>query len=298
MVDINLFIHYYGTDASQIIFEEIVAAIISSGLFAELSRLTVLLSGDQFYLPRTEDLALIATKLRLLLPDEWGEGLETRSLRCLHAACEDQDEDMLVVYLHTKGATNYTEISRAWLTYMLDFNIQNWINAIHRLHHGNHDIYGASWCYADFGFDPKCSHLAGQLYGHFQGNFWWAKANYIRTLPKPLDGDCRYDAEIWVGLNHPKVFNVMCAPFSLVLAPYTREQYQSYNKFIQKDAIELEIPVEIFEKLKLVFPELFQHEIPNLTFDQYREGISWDVRSMEFTNALMKLLERQDHLRD
>jgi hypothetical protein len=43
---------------------------------------------------------------------------------------------------------------------------------------------------------------------HFSGNFWWANARYIRTLPKPGDS-ARHEAEWWV-LSDPAV-----RPFSL-----------------------------------------------------------------------------------
>jgi hypothetical protein len=54
---------------------------------------------------------------------------------------------------------------------------------------------------------------------HFGGNFWWARADYIRRLPHPLSPDFaspqfadpsnreRIRYEMWVGSGNPKVCN-------------------------------------------------------------------------------------------
>lgn len=46
---------------------------------------------------------------------------------------------------------------------------------------------------------------------HFQGAFWWAKANYISTLdPSYLFQDVPYQkylTELWIGINNPKIYN-------------------------------------------------------------------------------------------
>jgi hypothetical protein len=36
--------------------------------------------------------------------------------------------------------------------------------------------------------------------GYFAGNFWWARIEFLRTLPSPIM-DHRYGAEGWLGLN-------------------------------------------------------------------------------------------------
>jgi hypothetical protein len=42
----------------------------------------------------------------------------------------------------------------------------------------------------------------------FGGNFWWANANYLRTLP-PLRYKDRFDAETWIGLGNPLVHDLL-----------------------------------------------------------------------------------------
>jgi hypothetical protein len=42
----------------------------------------------------------------------------------------------------------------------------------------------------------------------FAGNFWWARASYLRTLEPPLE-ESRWQAETWVSLGEPKVYDVL-----------------------------------------------------------------------------------------
>jgi hypothetical protein len=41
----------------------------------------------------------------------------------------------------------------------------------------------------------------------FAGNFWWARAKYLATLPEP-ETENRRQAEGWVGLGGPKVYDL------------------------------------------------------------------------------------------
>jgi hypothetical protein len=88
--------------------------------------------------------------------------------------------------------------------------------------------------------------LVGAIYGvkpwpHMVGNFWWARAGYVRSLIDPISGSFpdnfwfdanpelkrRTDFERWVGLNYPKAYSFVDYPFTL--AGGTKSSESSFN---------------------------------------------------------------------
>lgn len=109
-----------------------------------------------------------------------------------------------VLYFHAKGATkewgsSEFESSRLWRRTMMQDLVTNWRQCVAEL---------------DNGFDIVCSHWKWHQADGTQnlaaGNFWWAKADFLATLPSMLlrerikqDGigslSSRYEAEVWIG---------------------------------------------------------------------------------------------------
>jgi hypothetical protein len=44
--------------------------------------------------------------------------------------------------------------------------------------------------------------------GFFGGNFWMARCDYLRTLPE-CEPEPRWKAESWIGLNKPRVVDLL-----------------------------------------------------------------------------------------
>lgn len=110
-----------------------------------------------------------------------------------------QTEDFLFYYFHTKGVTYQTEAVTdktfrrfyekivAWRRMMEYFLMDKWRVAVNVLT-GGYDTYG---CYL---FPP----FIGRMYA---GNFWWARADYFRRLPRLSDDTKqhnRFMAEEWL----------------------------------------------------------------------------------------------------
>lgn len=108
-------------------------------------------------------------------------------------------EDFNVLYLHTKGVSWQSQGKNrdcliAWRKYMEYFCVERWNECIAHLH--NHDAVGVQWMNKSDAFN-----------GHFSGNFWWSKSEYIRTLPNvnnvvltPYHSMIpRMKAEFWLG---------------------------------------------------------------------------------------------------
>jgi hypothetical protein len=112
--------------------------------------------------------------------------------------------DWYVLYHHTKGAIHKGEIAYdVWRRRMQDVVVLNWRRSVQDLDNGM-DSVGAHW-------------LTPEQFGHlvkspfWGGNFWWAKAEFLLTLPPmPVTANSRpefYYAESWIGLGprRPKV---------------------------------------------------------------------------------------------
>jgi|GEM_PF-2274809 hypothetical protein len=112
--------------------------------------------------------------------------------------------DGMVLYAHAKGSANLSPVQEAWRESMTIDVITRWRECIAQLSAG-YDVAGAHW------LDPVVYPnmlIATQANGgsqtpFFGGNFWWATAAYLISLPVP-SALTRWGAERWIGLGHPK----------------------------------------------------------------------------------------------
>lgn len=105
--------------------------------------------------------------------------------------------DGKILYAHTKGAWNNTDLGTAWRESMTYDNIIRWREIVPKL--DSYDGAGAFWLQSS---EPE--HREHRFF--FAGNFWWANAHYIRKLPE-LKYDNRYQAEGWMGLtDNPNMY--------------------------------------------------------------------------------------------
>lgn len=141
---------------------------------------------------------------------------EGATLLKLYDECDNYDN---VAYIHSKGITNLTKYTNKWRKILEHAIIEKYRDNISSLRNG-YDVSGIFW-------------MKGNL--HFSGNFWWARSNYIKTLPRPVlenwntynpefkfwNTALRYEA--WIGIKNPKVneiFNVKSIPIGTGLYGY------------------------------------------------------------------------------
>lgn len=105
-------------------------------------------------------------------------------------------EDWYVCYWHLKGARHGDHpLLNAWRRCMGHSVIKHWRRCVTDLDNGC-DSVGAHWLTREE-FGPMVNTF------FWGGNFWWAKASFLKTLPAlpstaETDGD-RYLAETWIG---------------------------------------------------------------------------------------------------
>lgn len=151
---------------------------------------------------RIEDMC---RKWALAFPVAWAEedeGWEQVTLLRLYADLRDPrvfppGEDAAVLYMHTKGASRDLDSSAAWRRSMTQALVSNWRQCTRLL--WKHDAVGCHWVKA-----PEWP----EQEPFFAGNFWWARASYLRTLEAPLT-ESRWQPETWVSLGKPKIHDML-----------------------------------------------------------------------------------------
>ena len=123
-------------------------------------------------------------------------GYEQVTLEKVHEFA--QTDDGAVFYAHTKGAWSKSDLAKQWRVSMTNDTVTRWPECVSKLQ--TYDAVGPFWLKSS---EPEHAH-----HDHFfAGNFWWATSKYIRSLP-PVKTDHRFQAEGWIGLGVPKVFNM------------------------------------------------------------------------------------------
>jgi hypothetical protein len=113
-----------------------------------------------------------------------------------------------VLFFHSKGVTHPNDpLTEAWRLCMERVVLGRWRECVALLDAG-YDTVGAHWVTVPFGVEdamafPFMAHKTGKTTSYWGGNFWWAKASFLRKLPtfrpeiiKPKDWHL---PELWIG---------------------------------------------------------------------------------------------------
>lgn len=176
-----------------------------------------------------KDRTLNYPNVSLIDHDATPEEFELSTLNELKKFCDESTDDFNVLYLHHKGASRLRTRKHVhitdWRKYMTYFNVELWKDCVAALNTG-YDTAGVEW--TEKSNFPK----------HYSGNFWWATAKYIRSLPnivRPSDNNFinnsqfglkahyRFDAEAWIGLSNPRAMS-----FNTSNIDHYRESYPAH----------------------------------------------------------------------
>lgn len=182
---LSIFLHIAGMGDADAITAELCGAILGSGLYAEAESLQSILVGGSLNYP---------------LPQRWRierrgslDQYEYPTLAEVWRWSQSASDDQAALYLHTKGASKGCRVggelpSDAWRRYMLAFVVERWREC--------RDLLSL---YQTVGTEIR---LPPRHVPHYAGNFWYARASYLRRLqePKPIKtwGHERYGAETWL----------------------------------------------------------------------------------------------------
>jgi len=162
--------------ATPIILEQM-AMLKQSGLLDALDLFVVGVNGGDESLSRVK--LSIPSKAKVVM-----HGLDSRSENLTLVERENwvrslpRDDDWAVLYFHSKGVTHipntdYFRFAGKWRSCMMTHCVMNWTQAVMDLMAGCEAV-GCHW-------------MTGQGHDHsqhyFAGNFGWAKASFLRTIP-------------------------------------------------------------------------------------------------------------------
>jgi hypothetical protein len=176
-MNVKIFYHICAINHCVSVVEEQMAAILYSGLYG-----SPMLEGIYCFLTAKDDFSLNYVKNLLLLYGEKikivGESLDTsRYERFTLESIGDYlgaEGDTAILYIHTKGVSQ-TEPEKIT-------NVLYWTRAL------NYHMIGR-WreCLAELKeHDVVGTYYAAKPLPHFQGNFWWARADYFKKLPATI----------------------------------------------------------------------------------------------------------------
>ena len=213
-----------GTDIWRLLVDEQIKRIVKSGLPYNAD-VFCCITGPQHAEIERMVRAYDWIKILGVTADE--SNYEGETLARLHAACSERTDLEAVCYVHTKGIRHFPgaapDTMRAvntWRHFLEWGSIDRWRDAVTHLQ--TVDAVGVN-----FRDSP---------WPHFSGNFWWARARYIRGLVQPIRGqikttrdidthdektDERINYEKWLGMNNPKVFSFFDFPFHIPLRDWT-----------------------------------------------------------------------------
>jgi hypothetical protein len=151
------------------------------------------------------------------------EDFELPTLQFLYDTAHKHPEKN-ILYLHTKGVGKpINPCIEDWVEYMCYFNIEQWKKS-------NEMLLFYDTCGVD---------LYDVISLHYSGNFWWAKASYILTLPPPnvfryypnLLNSERHNQEFWICHHRVQgkftgLWNSQIDCFQRHLHLYPRHNYQ------------------------------------------------------------------------
>jgi hypothetical protein len=140
------------------------------------------------------------TEKAILYPHESkyaDEGFEQVTLQWLYEYAWQNDG--VVLYGHTKGASRRDYSTVGWRTVMINQVVRHWERNLLLLE--DHDAVGCHWL--------TVHQYTGMIANSpiFGGNFWMATTAYIRRL-QAIGLDGRYRAEEWIGLADPCVVDL------------------------------------------------------------------------------------------
>lgn len=153
---------------------------------------------------------------------EADSGWEQVTLCALRRWALDADPAAPVLYAHGKGTTHRNNDGlhgAVWRRSMTRLLITNWQECLALLE--SSDAVGCHWLTPATEWPPFA--IESPFFG---GNFWWANAGYVATLPPPGNTN-RYEAEQWIGLGGPKVADLR--PGIPDLAHYRLEMTYALN---------------------------------------------------------------------
>ncbi len=169
----DIFFHVYlKNDFTHILLNKF-KKFKASGLYDRTDKIYLSLFGDiERYAEFLSDLKDLYRKIEYVNITNKEFDNEADTLNFMIKRAEGYEKNTPMLYLHTKGVSHTHPIVKkninAWTRYLDLYTINKWEECVE----GLKDNDAAGGFYAD------------DVIKHFQGNFWWANSEYLKSLPR------------------------------------------------------------------------------------------------------------------
>lgn len=192
------FYHIYADGNCETPIREHIRALKDYGLYEQLATFAVGIVGAQHKREEVK-VCLNSLNIKYTIAAEADGGWEQVTQIPMWEFSKSNDG--LMLYCHTKGASDGNEVNIRWRRSMTYWNAIRWQDAVRLL--DTHDAYGCHW------IQPLISmpeHLMGNWM--FAGTFFWLRCEVLRRFPRPALTH-RHEAEGFVGYGwHEKPYSV------------------------------------------------------------------------------------------
>ena len=173
------FIHFCNMESKDILLDQL-QTIKSSGLYDNLDYIFITMLGTYTKIPND-------FKIKLIYYSQDTQEWEFPNYKRIKHFCDTIPYNVNILEIHTKGVLK-KNFALEWRKYLEYFLIEKHSLCLSLL--ANFKCVGVNQY---FYFDAK-----NKYKNHFSGNFWWARSDYIKTLPLVETTPDRYSVEHWL----------------------------------------------------------------------------------------------------
>ena len=184
---VHVYYHIYAIDGVESIIDEQIQLIQTYFDFPYKMNIGISISSDSISSKPILDKIYGYNNLNYKVRDIRCKGSEFVTLDLIQSDINDYNDSDYIFYLHTKGASkinwpNY-KLLTDWRHIMNYFNIEKVKSVFKIFEKKMHNTYGINY-------------VTSNNLPHYSGNFWWATAEYIKTIDyNKSRKEIRYDAE-------------------------------------------------------------------------------------------------------
>lgn len=214
---VHIYYHIYTEDGVESIIDEQIGLIQKHFDFEYKLNIGISIANENVPSKPILDKIYDYKKHNYKIRDIRCKGSEWVTLDLIEEDKNKFDESDYILYIHTKGISrnkqsNYKNIE-SWRYIMNHFNIER-VDSVFRL------------------FEKSDFNTYGILYrdGHYSGNFWWGKSNFIKSIDLvDVDKNNRFTAEV----NYLK-----CGKNWKPFSPYNIQSKNPYALFFKREEYE------------------------------------------------------------
>lgn len=185
---VHVYYHIYGVENVEPIIDEQLSLIETHFNFPHIVNIGVAIGSSNLPNSWLWDKFYKLNKPNYRIRDVRANGNEFVTIDLIEKDRENFGNSDYILYLHTKGASKIDKplynILEAWRHYMNYFNIEKASNVFKIFEQTDYNTYG-------------CNFIQESKIPHYSGNFWWAKADFIKSIDvSEINKNMRFDAEV------------------------------------------------------------------------------------------------------